>query len=659
MKFNSIPFLWLFLLFNVQLKAQYGCTDPQANNYNPSATINDGSCTYSTINLSLTTKTNLSTPLLDENSGIVFCNNKLWTHNDSGNDNKIFRIDSVTNTVFQTVTITNATNVDWEDITESDDYLFIGDFGNNNGNRTNLRIYKINKSDLSDTATVVTAQIINFSYSDQTVFTSLPNNNNYDCESMIFYNDSLHLFSKDWVDKQSRHYVLPAQAGTYVAQVLETLNAGCLVTGAGIQDGGVIALCGYDNTGVGPIYLWMLYDYKNPLFFNGNKRRFDLSSAISNGQVEGIDFKDNAYGYISNERFIQSIFNVSPKLKAFNLAPYLPLVFVTPKPEADFIAATTAICRGKEVSFTDKSKKSPTAWQWIFPGGNPSTSTLQNPVIKYSTAGTYNVTLIVSNATGSDTLLFTNYITVNPLPAANITAAGSTFFCTGGSVTLNANAGAGLTYQWKKNNVNISGAAAATYIAYVSGDYKAVVTNTNGCTRVSNTITVTGPPAAKITASGPLTFCNGDSVTLNASPAGAGFSYQWLKNNVAITGAIAADYVAKVAGNYKVRVTNSFGCTVTSAAKKVTVNCRMINGNGAPLVTIYPNPSSDSFTIVLNELNDIASIILTDVTGRLLEELTVQPSSNMVTMGHQLQPGIYFITIGQNNKKEIVRVEKL
>src|SRR6185436_18042421 len=337
-----------------------GCTDPQASNYNPSATVNDGSCTYAVTNLSLTEKTPLSTPLLDEYSGIEFVDGKLWTHNDSGNSNDIFRIDTATNTVFQTVNVSNATNTDWEDMTSSKDYLFVGDMGNNNGNRQNLKIYRIDKNDLTSAATSVTADIINFSYSDQASFPSLPNNNNFDCESIIFFNDSIHLFSKNWVDKQTKHYVLPNIPGTHVAQLRETLNAGYLVTSASVQKGGVIALLGYDNGGVAPIYIYMLYDYKNNLFFNGNKRRFNVANALSHGQTEGIEFFSGAYGYISNERF-NNIVNIPPKLKTFNLAPYLPNAFVYPKPDAAFVSSVTSVCKNATVAFTDQSDNDPTS----------------------------------------------------------------------------------------------------------------------------------------------------------------------------------------------------------------------------------------------------------------------------------------------------------
>jgi PKD repeat protein len=57
-----------------------------------------------------------------------------------------------------------------------------------------------------------------------------------------------------------------------------------------------------------------------------------------------------------------------------------------------------------QMSYTDLSWYTPVSWMWSFPGGSPATSTLQNPVITYSTPGIYDVTLTVSNGSGSDTL---------------------------------------------------------------------------------------------------------------------------------------------------------------------------------------------------------------------------------------------------------------
>ncbi len=86
-------------------------------------------------------------------------------------------------------------------------------------------------------------------------------------------------------------------------------------------------------------------------------------------------------------------------------------------PVADFSASSTNICLNTAVNFTDESTNNPDSWLWTFAGGNPATSTNQNPTeIVYATAGSYDVTLEVSNTSGSDVITKPNYITVNVLP---------------------------------------------------------------------------------------------------------------------------------------------------------------------------------------------------------------------------------------------------
>jgi len=81
---------------------------------------------------------------------------------------------------------------------------------------------------------------------------------------------------------------------------------------------------------------------------------------------------------------------------------YVPVTCV---PVAEFSNVRKYICAGTTLTFTDLSWKSDaTSWQWSFPGGTPSTSSDQNPVVQYNTPGIYDVTLIASNSAGSNTL---------------------------------------------------------------------------------------------------------------------------------------------------------------------------------------------------------------------------------------------------------------
>jgi PKD repeat protein len=96
---------------------------------------------------------------------------------------------------------------------------------------------------------------------------------------------------------------------------------------------------------------------------------------------------------------------------------------------ADFTASATIVSAGGSVNFTDLSYGAPTGWQWSFEGGNPAVSTQQHPTgILYANPGTFDVTLTVSNASGSHTLTKTDYITVS---LEYLMTNGSSTTCTG------------------------------------------------------------------------------------------------------------------------------------------------------------------------------------------------------------------------------------
>ena len=88
-------------------------------------------------------------------------------------------------------------------------------------------------------------------------------------------------------------------------------------------------------------------------------------------------------------------------------------------PEADFTGNPTTTCgTSLTVNFTDVSTNTPTSWNWSFPGGTPSSSTLQNPSVTYSASGQYSVTLTSANASGSDAVTKTNLIDIGSTSTA-------------------------------------------------------------------------------------------------------------------------------------------------------------------------------------------------------------------------------------------------
>jgi PKD repeat protein len=106
----------------------------------------------------------------------------------------------------------------------------------------------------------------------------------------------------------------------------------------------------------------------------------------------------------------------------WNITVYYYLLELENPPIADFTATPTTVYAGETVSFTDLSTNNPTSWNWSFSGGTPTSSTTQNPQVVYNSPGTYNVSLTVSNAFGTDTKTKTDYIHVNTPSIVNFTA---------------------------------------------------------------------------------------------------------------------------------------------------------------------------------------------------------------------------------------------
>ncbi len=299
--------------------AQPGCTDPQASNYDNTATANDGSCVYDPTNYSLQLIAELPA-VLKECSGIQWIDDELYIHNDAGNAEQIYRIDPGTGLIAFNHLLENGDNVDWEDLTENADYLFLGDFGNNIGNRTDLTIYRIAKTELD--VVLLEADKITFTFEDQTDFSEQPNNHDFDCEAMVYYNDSLHLFTKNWVDERTRHYVLTAEPGDHTARLRESYDVQGLITSADISDSGELVLLGYTATGLN--FMWLLFDFQGAQFFSGNKRRIELGNGLTNSQTEGITFQEGRNGLICSEAFeVSQTLTLPQKLLAFSIEDWI------------------------------------------------------------------------------------------------------------------------------------------------------------------------------------------------------------------------------------------------------------------------------------------------------------------------------------------------
>ena len=300
-----------------------GCTDPLAANYEARATVNDGSCTYPPATIS-PEESHYLPDGHEDTSGIIYWNGKFWLINDSGPRNMYgLTFDNVKD--IERIRLGRVPKRDWEEITQDEAHIYIGDFGNNYGSSTSLRILRFTKESIL--AGDPKAEIINFTYSDQHDLTSPGSNQtDFDCEAFLVRGDSIFLFTKQWTSQQTSVYLLPNEPGDHVAQLQQTYDVQGLVTGLVYrEDMDLLVFTGYSSD-MAP-FLYLFYDFEGVDFFGGNRRKVALNlpgNFMGRGhQVEAVTTRDGLTYYITNEHFSVSMLTFPQQIHRLDLSALL------------------------------------------------------------------------------------------------------------------------------------------------------------------------------------------------------------------------------------------------------------------------------------------------------------------------------------------------
>lgn len=236
---------------------------------------------------------------IQESSGLEFLGGQLWTHEDGGGGSMLHQLDTLNGNVLRSVFVEQATNVDWEDICADDDYVYVGDFGNNAGARTDLKIYRIGRDSLLlSSRDTVLAEVIEFSYPDQSDFTPTQFSTRFDCEAMVVDNGVLHLFTKRWNDEWTKEYELSVNPGLQVAVPKDSIFLGAFVTGADFEPGGYLYLSTY-STAVTSNPSLVRMQIGNSSMLSSSWESYPVG--VANAQLESVCLSGADRGFISSE----------------------------------------------------------------------------------------------------------------------------------------------------------------------------------------------------------------------------------------------------------------------------------------------------------------------------------------------------------------------
>ncbi len=351
-------------------------------------------------------------------------------------------------------------------------------------------------------------------------------------------------------------------------------------------------------------------------------------------------------------------------------------------PVADFNSDIKYICAGSSIQYSDNSWNSdPTSWQWDLPGGNPSSSNNQNPLVQYNTPGVYDVTLTSSTSAGSNSLSASSIVVVSPANGANALPFTEDFENTGSIPS---------SYDWIIEN-EAGNAWELSTVAAFSGTHSMRLLNHSGnTTGTSDDFVTPGYDFTNIvnaTMTFQLAFAARSSSSTDqlrvyaSSNCGQQWNLRYTKSGLALStaGIMSASFTPTNA-QWRMETVNLSGVSynnkpsvrfrfnyLQNTGNNIYIDDINITGTSSvgiqdvqflATLNVYPNPASDlsNISFSLSE-TQLMKIEISDLTGRVVEsvENNKLPAGNYnYSFGKNLSDGIYFVRF-QSNENDLTR----
>ena len=227
---------------------------------------------------------------VNETSGLELINGNFLTLNDSGDEPALYTFDKEGENLSKLL-IKGAQNRDWESLASDEEYIYIGDIGNNKGNRKDLKIYLIDFNfKLVDS--------INFNYKNQSKFKK-KKKNKFDAEALVSIDDTLMIFSKNRKNLTTEIYAVPKIPGFYSVQPKYSFDVNALITGGDYNSKlDLLALVGYSYS-IKKQYLFLFKKFSHNKTKDSIFKKYDIP--VTNAQIEAIKILDEKNYWLTSE----------------------------------------------------------------------------------------------------------------------------------------------------------------------------------------------------------------------------------------------------------------------------------------------------------------------------------------------------------------------
>ena len=350
---------------------------------------------------------------------------------------------------------------------------------------------------------------------------------------------------------------------------------------------------------------------------------------------------------------------------------------------ADFSVDKTSVCAGTQVSFTDETYNASTGWDWSFPGGDPTSSTAQNPTVTYSTPGTYTVTLVATDGTSNDTETKTALIHVTPesldIPLLEGFESYSSLNGLAEWIIINPT---GNGFELANTGLNSSKSARLLNYNQSVGDVDELVASPVDLSTISQ-VTLSFRYAHKRRNSSDddklrvlITNNCGDSwairktllLSTTSSIQGSSFSpsseSDWTTIHVTnITSSYLVD-------DFRYKFTFEGGGGNNIYLDNINIyegpsSDDIVTGSGVGLnelseiggLELYPNPTDDELNVAFNiDFAQFVAVTIQDLSGKIAQKhiVNAEQGSNLVVLETQnLEAGVYFMQIETNGSMEV------